>query len=71
MSMGLDDSHEVVLSIWSGSYFVAKLFMGLDDWLWLMSMEAQIGGHVRQVYCKASGSWFQGVKILSSSMSFE
>lgn len=62
-SIRLDDSFEVVLSIQSGTFVVAQSSMGLDDWLWMMSMKGPLGEMLDECIMESVERLVQVVKI--------
>lgn len=62
-SIRLDDSFEVVLSIQSGTFVVAQSSMGLDDWLWMMSMKGPLGKMLDERIMESVERLVQVVKI--------
>lgn len=62
-SIRLDDSFEVVLSIQSGTFVVAQSSMGLDDWLWMMSMKGPLGKMLDECIMESVEWLVQVVKI--------
>lgn len=66
-SIRLDDSFEVVLSIQSGTFVVAQSSMGLDDWLWMMSMKGPLGEMLDECIMESVERLVQVVKIFYPS----